>query len=222
MTFPPHVSVDNNKSISEVLSLETSFSCSRYLPSRPKTRRRSLRAWAGSLFIVQHSVFDTDMNSTHSLGRPQSRLHRSVSYTNARHATWLNTWPGLRSTVPRPSGNKPPKSLGPTVETAETFQTFQTVGTAIQGLAWAGVAYYLYSYVVSIGQEGNGEGQRVCETCGGSGYVECWCSRWSDGDARGCGSCGGSMSAVCHSCRGGGTAVPIEARVLIRNETEYK
>ncbi len=94
------------------------------------------------------------------------------------------------------------------------------VSTAVQGLAWASVGLYAYNIVASRGPATK-EGEQMCETCGGTGYVECFCTRWSDGDARGCGSCGGSLHAQCHSCRGGGTAVPIEARVLIRNEKEY-
>lgn len=57
--------------------------------------------------------------------------------------------------------------------------------------------------------------RKECETCGGTGYVECWCKRWSDGDARGCGTCRGSRRMMCSSCSGGGTAVPIEARITI-------
>ncbi|KAL4452392.1 hypothetical protein ABPG75_008054 [Micractinium tetrahymenae] len=60
------------------------------------------------------------------------------------------------------------------------------------------------------------ESRRECETCGGSGLVECWCSRWSDGD-QGCSTCRGSGRMVCASCRGGGTAVPIKARIYIDN-----
>lgn len=94
------------------------------------------------------------------------------------------------------------------------------VSTAIQGLAWAGAGLYAYNVLASRGPATK-DGERMCDTCGGTGYVECFCTRWSDGDARGCGSCGGSLHAQCHSCRGGGTAVPIEARVLIRSEKEY-
>lgn len=60
------------------------------------------------------------------------------------------------------------------------------------------------------------ETRRECETCGGTGLVECWCSRWSDGDG-GCSTCRGSGRMICASCRGGGTAVPIKARVYIDN-----
>ncbi len=60
------------------------------------------------------------------------------------------------------------------------------------------------------------EPRRECETCGGTGLVECWCSRWSDGDG-GCSTCRGSGRMVCASCRGGGTAVPVKARIYIDN-----
>lgn len=60
------------------------------------------------------------------------------------------------------------------------------------------------------------ESRRECESCGGSGLVECWCSRWSDGDG-GCSTCRGSGRMICASCRGGGTAVPIKARIYIDN-----
>jgi len=86
-------------------------------------------------------------------------------------------------------------------------------------LLWAGVFWFAYK---SISQTTNNEPQgRECETCGGSGYVECFCTRWSDGDRQGCSSCGGSLQKVCHSCRGGGTAVPILGKVYIKDEKDY-
>jgi hypothetical protein len=51
-----------------------------------------------------------------------------------------------------------------------------------------------------------------CSTCEGTGLVPCVCNRWSDGD-RGCSICRGSGRMACPSCGGGGTAVPIVARV---------
>jgi len=58
------------------------------------------------------------------------------------------------------------------------------------------------------------DGRQVCPRCHGTGVVECFCQRWSDNDV-GCGTCGGSGKMVCNSCNGGGTAVPIEAKVHI-------
>lgn len=85
---------------------------------------------------------------------------------------------------------------------------------------WAGVfwlGYRLFSQMNESEPHG-----RECETCGGSGYVECFCTRWSDGDRRGCSSCGGSLQTVCHSCGGGGTAVPILGKVYIKDEKDYR
>lgn len=61
------------------------------------------------------------------------------------------------------------------------------------------------------------EGRRECETCAGSGVVPCICTRWSDRDV-GCGACGGSGMMECTSCGGGGTAVPIEAKVYVQKQ----
>lgn len=58
------------------------------------------------------------------------------------------------------------------------------------------------------------DGRQVCPRCHGTGVVECFCQRWSDNDV-GCGTCGGSGKMVCNSCNGGGTAVPIEAKIHI-------
>ncbi|PSC72336.1 DCN1 2 [Micractinium conductrix] len=88
----------------------------------------------------------------------------------------------------------------------------------VQALAWSGVAWMGARLLMQQQQSQADEGPRPeCESCGGSGTVECWCSRWSDGDG-GCSTCRGSGRMVCSSCRGGGTAVPIEARIVIRNE----
>ena len=45
-------------------------------------------------------------------------------------------------------------------------------------------------------QEDSSDGMRECPTCGGSGTVECVCTRWRDGDV-GCGICGGSGRMTC-------------------------
>lgn len=59
------------------------------------------------------------------------------------------------------------------------------------------------------------EGRRECDTCSGTGRVPCICLRWSDRDV-GCGACAGSGQMECTSCGGGGTAVPIEAKVYVK------
>ena len=47
-----------------------------------------------------------------------------------------------------------------------------------------------------------------CPRCNGSGYEECMCTRWSDGDS-GCSSCSQTGYMKCRSCRGGGKAIPL-------------
>ncbi|KAK9854169.1 hypothetical protein WJX84_001306 [Apatococcus fuscideae] len=66
-------------------------------------------------------------------------------------------------------------------------------------------------------REDSSDGMRECPTCGGSGTVECVCTRWRDGDV-GCGICGGSGRMTCQSCKGGGTGVPIAARMYIQRD----
>jgi len=64
------------------------------------------------------------------------------------------------------------------------------------------------------------DGAPECATCGGSGLEDCACRRWSDGDV-GCSTCGGSGKSTCRSCNGGGTAVPIAAKVVKRNYSKF-
>lgn len=92
-------------------------------------------------------------------------------------------------------------------------------GRLLTASAWALAMWFSFS-LFKMQEEPSGT-ERKCETCKGTGKVECFCTRWSDGDRSGCGTCGGSLLADCPSCRGGGTAVPIEAKVYIRNEREY-
>lgn len=88
---------------------------------------------------------------------------------------------------------------------------------AASALAWAAVLGFGANLFLKQQSEPEDAPRSECSACSGTGYVECWCSRWSDGDA-GCGTCRGSGSMVCQSCRGGGTAVPIEARLIIRKD----
>lgn len=55
-------------------------------------------------------------------------------------------------------------------------------------------------------------GRQECPKCEGTGTVECFCRRWSDGDV-GCANCRGSGFMQCNACGGGGTAVPIQAKL---------
>lgn len=80
------------------------------------------------------------------------------------------------------------------------------VGLAI-GAAWVG-----WEMLRDQGESDSQHGRQECPTCGGTGMVECMCNRWSDGD-KGCGACRGSGMMTCQACGGGGTAVPITAKL---------
>lgn len=69
-------------------------------------------------------------------------------------------------------------------------------------------------------QQEEGRANPECSTCEGTGKVACVCNRWSDGDT-GCSICGGSGKMACPSCHGGGTAVPIAAKVAVRYWTIF-
>ncbi|PRW57310.1 chaperone dnaJ [Chlorella sorokiniana] len=91
-------------------------------------------------------------------------------------------------------------------------------GLVAQGVAWAAVAFMASQlFFQQQSEPEDGPPQRECESCGGSGVVPCWCNRWSDGDG-GCSTCQGSGRMICSSCRGGGTAVPIQAKIYIDNQ----
>lgn len=51
-----------------------------------------------------------------------------------------------------------------------------------------------------------------CPVCQGTGYEECMCTRWSDGDV-GCSSCSKTGYMRCRGCGGGGRAVPLLVKV---------
>lgn len=65
------------------------------------------------------------------------------------------------------------------------------------------------------------EGRRECSTCGGTGRVPCICTKWNDKDV-GCGACGGSGMMECASCGGGGTAVPIQAKLYVKGDSQQQ
>eukprot|EP00775_Hariotina_reticulata_P002435 gene2435-biopygen4003 len=59
--------------------------------------------------------------------------------------------------------------------------------------------------------------RRPCPSCGGTGFEECMCHKWSDGDV-GCSSCSHTGYMRCRSCGGNGTAVPIKVSIR-KNDT---
>jgi hypothetical protein len=92
---------------------------------------------------------------------------------------------------------------------SSTFAAVQTLSNIASALAVGVGAWYFLSR-----QQQQQEGTQECPKCGGTGMVECFCTRWSDGDV-GCGSCRGTGKTVCSACGGGGTAVPITAKLHI-------
>jgi hypothetical protein len=96
------------------------------------------------------------------------------------------------------------------------------VGQFTSAAAWITAAYFAYQLVLQ--QDATARpGQKECERCNGTGYVECFCTRWSDAssDKTGCSSCRGSRKMQCSSCGGGGTTSPIVDKLYIRPEKDY-
>lgn len=93
--------------------------------------------------------------------------------------------------------------------------SFQAMQQMASGLGFAIGALWIGSEFLKDQQRASEQNQQECVTCSGTGFVDCMCSRWSDGDT-GCGTCRGSGKMVCHHCGGGGTAVPISAKLYNR------
>ena len=89
--------------------------------------------------------------------------------------------------------------------------------------AWIAAGYMAYQLVLQQDASSRKEGQKECERCNGTGFTECFCTRWSDAsnDKTGCSSCRGTRKMQCSSCGGGGTASPIEAKLYIKPEKDY-
>lgn len=54
-----------------------------------------------------------------------------------------------------------------------------------------------------------------CPRCEGTGFTDCLCTRWSDGDT-GCSACRGSGRMPCPGCGGGGRATPLRQELTVR------
>jgi hypothetical protein len=125
--------------------------------------------------------------------------------------------------VLRPRVSRAPLSVGAFAPSFnESSSMINIVSQVASAIAWAAAAYLGYQLVLQ--QDSVDGGPRTeCETCNGTGQVPCICTRWSDaaGDKTGCGACGGTRQMACTKCGGGGTAVPIEARVYIKQEKDY-
>lgn len=63
------------------------------------------------------------------------------------------------------------------------------------------------------------KGDTSCPKCGGTGKVECMCTRWSDGDV-GCPACEWTGWAPCNNCGGGGLKRPLTADLYARTDDD--
>lgn len=97
----------------------------------------------------------------------------------------------------------------------EVSMTSQIISTAVTTGVAAVAAWFLAGREASVEQDrSNTPG--ACPRCEGSRYEPCVCLRWSDGaDNSGCSSCNKTGYMPCRDCRGGGTAVPIKARIYV-------
>ncbi|KAG2448686.1 hypothetical protein HYH02_006043 [Chlamydomonas schloesseri] len=96
-----------------------------------------------------------------------------------------------------------------------SMATVQTVSQVVTTCCVAAGAFMLLSgpSEASLPEQDrlDNRNSRPCPVCGGSGFEECLCSRWSDGDT-GCNSCSKTGYMRCRGCGGGGTAVPLMVR----------
>eukprot|EP00884_Botryococcus_braunii_P009064 jgi/Botrbrau1/18159/Bobra.53_1s0029.1 len=87
------------------------------------------------------------------------------------------------------------------------------LSSAASALGFAIGAVWIVREMMMEQERSESDGDVECPTCGGTGYVECFCTRWSDGDG-GCGTCQGTLKMTCNGCGGTGTGIPLAARVM--------
>lgn len=70
--------------------------------------------------------------------------------------------------------------------------------------------------------------ERSCGSCGGTGYIDCFCTKWDFSavspnrleSRQGCGNCRGSLKEKCPSCNGKG-GLPVELKpAMIRKRVD--
>lgn len=107
---------------------------------------------------------------------------------------------------------------------ADGLNAAEVAVQAATAAAWAAALWLGYTQLKALSEEEGGQqGRRGCATCSGTGHVTCFCTRWeNDASNVGCGTCRGSRRMTCAACRGGGTAVPIEAKLYIRPEPRIR
>ena len=115
----------------------------------------------------------------------------------------------------------PPRALANTSMFEDGYSSFNALSQVLTGTAWVTALYLGVSYFLDNQRiDESNQRQSECETCEGTGYVDCLCNRWNDGDV-GCNTCANSGKMACQSCRGGGRKIPIKAKVFIQPEQSY-
>lgn len=148
--------------------------------------------------------------------RPCTRAPDSLKQLNSRPQISIARSP-LRTRRIAP----PPQALANTSIFEDGYSSFNALSQVLTGTAWLAALYLGFTYF--LGQQRIDESnqrQSECETCEGTGYVDCLCNRWNDGDV-GCNTCANSGKMACQSCRGGGRKIPIKAKVYIQPEQTY-
>lgn len=107
------------------------------------------------------------------------------------------------------------------ISTSDDAELALNVASQLASTAFmTGVAAFA-AYFLSLRQaafEDRTHETTACPRCEGRRVEPCHCRRWSDNSNQtdiGCSSCNKSGYMACRSCRGGGTAVPIKARIYV-------
>jgi len=152
----------------------------------------------------------------------------AVNSALGQHASNTKALQKHKPLVPLAKRSCPPRSLRPTTVCSafdglsEGPSMVNIVGQFTSAAAWMTAAYFAYQLVLQQNATAR-PGEKECERCNGTGYVECFCTRWSDAsnDKTGCSSCQGSRRMQCSSCGGGGTTSPIIDKLYIKPEKDY-
>lgn len=147
-------------------------------------------------------------------------MHSSVSHASNLRAGSKSRTAVLAATPARRHRSPPAATTcSATAALLGTASSTQALGQIASAIGVALGAYLVGSRLLEDESNYDRESNQECPTCGGTGIVECFCSRWSDNDV-GCASCRGSGKMGCNSCGGGGTAVPIKAKLYIKPTAE--
>jgi hypothetical protein len=92
---------------------------------------------------------------------------------------------------------------------ASSLSSFSSLASAL-GFSIAALLYFRSNQVDQTDSQ-----LPECPRCEGTGFTECVCTRWSDGDF-GCSSCHGTGKMPCPGCGGGGRATPLRQEITVR------